>query len=454
MNRDREGWEALFAAVCDGRASDAEFARLDDLLKREAEARDEYLYYVDAHACLSEESVPSDGQALARLLQGAGRPAWKWPKHWMKGAAFLAAVLLLALLGGSIVLNRGGHDTADGDPFIAVITHADAALWEGSDASVMIGAGVEAGVLELCEGRVELELNSGVQLALEGQSRFELRSDHHGILELGRLAASVPPRGMGFQVDSPGLSVVDLGTEFGLHVCQRGISELHVYEGEVEATVESKSGRRTRQIVSGERTRRLNPDTGKLEAVAFEPAHFVEPPELIEGVTSVWGGVRALRRPPETVRRGTFQHNYILLFLEQARVELEDPLEVSLSEPGCFRVGFRGAAAREFRRMLEVGSRVDSYFLHFDAEATTSTQARGTIHFERPIVAVIAGGAQMASTDELLGSWCTEYDRPAATERELEWDEVVISSDRRHLTVDWRVGTAADQIRVLVESEE
>ncbi|MEM1294325.1 MAG: hypothetical protein AAGH89_03100 [Verrucomicrobiota bacterium] len=127
---------------------------------------------------------------------------------------------------------------------------------------------------------------------------------------------------------------------------------------------------------------------------------------------------------------------------------------MSLTRPGRYVVGFGEANGNEFRHSLKVGDRVDCYFLHYDTETEASTRCRGTIRFDRPIVAVIAGGRQMGATDELLGAWCTAYDHPDARERGLEDDEVVISGDRRTLTLDWGVGPSADQIRVLVAAAD
>ena len=60
----------------------------------------------------------------------------------------------------------------------------------------------------------------------------------------GKVTANVPPRAIGFRIDTPDMEVIDLGTEFALRVDPAGESRLHVLEGEVEARKENGRGSR------------------------------------------------------------------------------------------------------------------------------------------------------------------------------------------------------------------
>ncbi len=436
----------LFDAACDGRASEDEIRQLQERIRGDLEVCDAYLQYVDLHANLALDCIGTDAGQIVAFSTGRRAPIAKGPLAWA-GLSGIAAALVVWGVSASTKVEPELQN------YIAVVTNAEGALWEGDDASVMVGSALKAGLVELCEGRVEIELDSGVQLAIEGPARFELVDEKGGLLHQGKLSAHVPPEGIGFTVETPTMEVIDLGTEFGLNVTAHAC-EVHVFDGEVEAVLRQSPESPLKELITTSLTRRVQrASSGQLEAVSFNPDRFTPPPVAVAGVNQVWGGIRLLGTQPETVQKGTYQHSYILLFLEQAHVELEDPLEVSCIHPGRYLVGFQPEKGDEFRHMLQVGQRVDSYFLHYDTESETSSRCRGTVRFDRPIVAVIAGGRQMGATDELLGAWCTAYDHPTVSDRGLEDDEVVISGDRRRLTLDWGVGKSADQIRVLVAAD-
>ncbi len=446
MKKDSAELDQLLAAVSDGRATDAQVQELEKLILEDQEVCDAYLQYIDLHATLAEDCVGQNADDIVAFPQHRTQQ----PSFQVLTGAVAGIVAAMIVAGMLWIAMDEPEPVAEAPAYVAVVTHADGALWEGEDASVIIGSALEPGLLEICEGRMELELDNGVHIALEGPVRFRLINENQGELLQGKFSARVPPQGSGYRVTMPGMEVIDLGTEFGLNVSDLS-SEVHVFKGEVEAILKDGKNRPRKELLTSSLTRRVQRDGSALEVIPFEPTHFVPPPESITGVSRISGGIRVLRMPPESVQTGTYLHNYILLFQEQRQVELEDVLEVSLNEPGRYQVGFAG---EDFRHELGVGARVDSYFLHFDTKTKKQTRCRGTVRFDQPIVAVIAGADQLVATDELLGSWCTTYDQCGELSRQLENDHVIISGDRKTLTLDWGVSTSADQIRVLVQAPE
>ncbi|MEM1294324.1 MAG: FecR domain-containing protein [Verrucomicrobiota bacterium] len=299
--------DELFSAACDGRADQAQMERLEHELAQDLEVRDDYLAYVDLHASLVDDCIGVDADNIVDFPQRSGKLRTR--QVLVATGAGIAAALVFGLVFW-ISTQRGIDDPG----YIAIVTNADGALWEGDDASVMVGSALRPGMVELCEGRVEIELDSGVHIAMEGPARFELINEKHGMLHQGKLSANVPPEGIGFTVDTPSMAVVDLGTEFGLNVNQSA-SEVHVFDGEVEAILNSEPSMvPSKELITTNVTRRVERSEGHFEAVAFNPDRFTKPPDTLQGVTRVSGGIRVLRTEPETVRKGTFQHNYILLF--------------------------------------------------------------------------------------------------------------------------------------------
>ncbi len=100
----------------------------------------------------------------------------------------------------------------------------------------------------LDSGQAQLQLTSGVCVAIEGPAVWRLASDEMLQLDSGRLAARVSLRAIGFAVVTPTAEVVDLGTEFGVAVEEDGNTEVHVLRGAVEV---KKSGATSQRSPGG-----------------------------------------------------------------------------------------------------------------------------------------------------------------------------------------------------------
>lgn len=66
------------------------------------------------------------------------------------------------------------------------------------------------------------------------------------------------------------------------------------------------------------------------------------------------------------------------------------------------------------------------------------------MRFDRPIIAIIADGDQLTTSDEVLGKKRFVY--PSGKGRSLKnGDRLSLSQDRRTLKLDWQVGQEAEQ---------
>jgi hypothetical protein len=93
---------------------------------------------------------------------------------------------------------------------------------------------LKPGWMTLEEGFVRLDLVNGAKVVLQAPARINLETPNQLFLDKGRLVARAGEKGAGFTVRTPGASIVDFGTEFGVVVDRRGCSEAHVFEGEVD----------------------------------------------------------------------------------------------------------------------------------------------------------------------------------------------------------------------------
>jgi hypothetical protein len=97
-------------------------------------------------------------------------------------------------------------------------------------------------------------------------------------LETGSIAVHVPPQATGFHLSSPGLSVVDLGTNFGVRAAVDGTaSEVHVFGGKVDAGGIDSAGRSTSPVihmVEGQAVRHAVASASAPVSIAFAPTGF------------------------------------------------------------------------------------------------------------------------------------------------------------------------------------
>ena len=153
--------------------------------------------------------------------------------------------------------------------------------WAKASASLRPGAALWQGQsVSLASGLAEIEFGSGATILLEGPAQLVFDGPGAGNLVSGRLTAQVPTEAHGFVVQTPGVTVVDLGTEFGVLVASDGTTEAHVFKGEVEVAPEAESEDATpsrRKLHEGEAVRvhgRVSGQASRIETIAAVPMLF------------------------------------------------------------------------------------------------------------------------------------------------------------------------------------
>jgi ferric-dicitrate binding protein FerR (iron transport regulator) len=236
----------LLDAYCSGLIDDAGVARLEDILRQDARARREFVEYFHLHTELqfAIRARRATAEVLEQVADGprdeprAGRGPHPGARRWALAAGVLVAAGL-ALGGWSWMSGRrpqpGNGPAAARSSNVAWLVNAQDCQWAGN-ASQMPGRDMRAGkVLQLRRGLAEVEFDHGARLILQGPAGLELLSSNAVRLIHGTLTARVPPLARGFTVYSPQGKVVDLGTEFGLTVDERGTTAVRVFAGEVVA---------------------------------------------------------------------------------------------------------------------------------------------------------------------------------------------------------------------------
>lgn len=340
---------------------------------------------------------------------------------------------------------------------VATILEHDDAQWEGASHPMQPGEPVFNEPVRLTAGFVMLRFDHGAEVIMEAPCSIEPISADEIKVTHGKLVGRCPTvKSRGFTVLATDARIVDLGTRFGVMVADSGQTEVHVFEGEVEATLHSAGDDNQPPpiyLTQGD-AKRFDSARALVESVDQAPAHFKKSWDQVVRRITTTDAIRHLAAPPANVSPNALEDSSaVFLFLERAEVTLEQDLSVDAAKPGTFSLL---SASPD---LLAAGQTVDSYLLHFDPvmgdNPPSEVKAEGRITFNQPVVALLFSGDQLSKTDALLSASDTQYTigEWRGLEESDSADVIRLSEDRRTIHVKWGVSPGGlDQVRVLVQS--
>jgi hypothetical protein len=247
-------------------------------------------------------------------------PARTWHRReWLAAAA----ALTVTTVGGAVWWEHRSRALS----FARVAQNAGALLTRDGHV-VAVRERLPDGPLALLQGTLGLNYGRGVQVVIEAPAEFQCRDADSMILHSGRLAAHVPPEAVGFTIETPRGRVIDRGTRFALDTAKESATQVHVFEGKVDAHGASTDA--PRRLVTGEALS-LAQESAPLQ---LRDGAFVHPEEL----PSVVAGLRL----------GKHQR-----WLRWRLVVQEDPALVLFAELDPVRL----AQGRVIERMSVAGTR-------------------------------------------------------------------------------------------------
>lgn len=196
--------ESLLNDLADGTLSDEGELQLAEMLRADAAARRQYRQFLALHADLHwDDAVAVVSQPEKRIevrREGAG---WKW-RAWHR---WTAAILLLVLVAGGLLLHWRGNFAPDGEPPLigrlsplageVQIVSGEEVRAVSRESEVHTGATIHVvGLL----GLAALRLDDATEISLAGETRIECRRDAGQttvILHEGYLSANVMPQAAG-----------------------------------------------------------------------------------------------------------------------------------------------------------------------------------------------------------------------------------------------------------------
>lgn len=239
-SRDRKEIILLAEAFFEGALNEDQARRLDQLVCEDPQMARLYMEYVELHDELrcahhGHMQQPQKPPMLGEVLKNqAPDPLGSSKEHepptgmgsagtilgWFGlGAVTLFTCMMAAMALWYICLPQGGtRESLAAADYVAQLTAITDCDWS-QDYDADIGTRLTAGDrLSLNSGTIEITHDSGAKVRLEGPAAYIVSSANRGVLEEGDLSACVPPRAIGFVVDTPAGQIIDQGTEFDVKV--------------------------------------------------------------------------------------------------------------------------------------------------------------------------------------------------------------------------------------------
>ncbi len=243
-----------------GLLSDDEAAVLQTRLKADTDLRRLYLHYMNLDVALEAQAGSRD--RVTDLLRAAplteNKPAGRW-LSWRSLAAAAAIIVLAAVTWVQMrpavsLLSVVGDQAAD----------FPRGEWVGR-------------VVEMRTGIVELSFRKAdATVVIEAPAMFRVEDAKTLRMESGRMTAHVHDGREGLRVLTPHTDVLDLGTRFAVDVSDGRRSEVHVFEGKVEAAM---SGVTRHELLTTNQALRFA-TSAKPESLDVRTGTFVQPEEM------------------------------------------------------------------------------------------------------------------------------------------------------------------------------
>jgi hypothetical protein len=119
-------------------------------------------------------------------------------------------------------------------PIVATLTDVMDAKW-ADDVQISDGyMELRPGRMGLASGFAEITFDQDAIVVVQGPAELEVETDSQMYLHRGKVWSYVPEGALGFTIRTPGATIVDYGTEFGVSVREDGETEAYVFAGRVD----------------------------------------------------------------------------------------------------------------------------------------------------------------------------------------------------------------------------
>jgi len=250
--------ETLLDVILDSTGSDVQRQEFAALIEQHPELAAPFIEQLRTHSLLQWQcdeanlrkvGVPNSVQSCVGAAEPARRPARRVVLGWI---ASIAAVLVVA--GGAILwgLHRGQSDQ---HLAVAEIVDDHGVVWSDKSTALQQSRLVRPGRLEIESGVLTLRFRSGATVLIRDAASMRIESDMLVRLDRGQATAQVPHWAKGFTIETADVEVVDLGTQFGVMASGDGMTDVVIFEGQVDVKPTGGDRRIQKRLNQGEAAR-------------------------------------------------------------------------------------------------------------------------------------------------------------------------------------------------------
>ena len=268
--RDQENLQDQILQLLDGDLDSVAASRLDEELRGSSEARKLYIQLSTLHSALGEleESRSNVGQSsvvpIDRLLARQRRQS-------ILNALLAAAAILIVC---AVVLWIQMVPTATTVASFRLAPDSAFSLSHAEGKETAKGPVLSTGSrLQLTRGVMEASFESGVRCVFKAPCDLTVLADDRISVADGVAWFHVPSSSVGFTVELPHLTVIDLGTEFGISAPVKESHEVHVMDGRVKVVTRNASSQPI-ELRAGE-ARKAGP-AGALVEIPVQAEKFLD----------------------------------------------------------------------------------------------------------------------------------------------------------------------------------
>jgi len=449
-------------------ASTSQHQELSELLRADPEALKMYVFLMDMHAeLILEEKFPgpvnpnliSNQRITEPPLNQRTASRRKLPRALLLTVCNIIPLMLLSYFTYSS-LQSFSHVK------VAVIDEIEEGLLTQNKSEIFKNSPLLTGhKYQVEQGVAKILMDSGAEVILESPATFELM--HHNSIRLweGALTAEVSLSAIGFVVETPSQRVVDLGTRFGVHVADNGVSETHVFHGKVVcAAIQKTPGENTRHLLEAGQAIQIKGDGSAPVELITNEEKFTRALKFQAQIEKLEGDLQYHQEMPSQLGAGDFTSSKVIrVFQEQKNKILPKNLKVwKIPAPGAT------LAQTKIYQIIPKGTKVNVFLLHLDGphkdaqgKPHPAVRLSGKIHFKFPILGCLKKDADFYATDQILGRSEVAYDNQEfeRSGRAIDrGDKSELSDNNKVLELFWSQrgsgGIGRDQIRILVAAEE